>query len=255
MFFYISKIVTFLLDPLFWILAACLYGMLRPKGRRVLRVGVFIPFYLMSTPLVSHYLLSNLEHLKPPSELKPHYEAVVVLSGMVHLKISTPDRIEFAGSVDRILAGIDMARSGRADDLIISGGDGDLPQNGGSEALLLKEFAIRSGVASSRILVDPRSRNTHENAVETAAILKQHGQKDILLITSAFHMVRAAGCFKQVGLNVDLLPVDYQAKPMEVNLRSLLPSSVALSKTYLVIHESVGIIVYGLSGRAVYLDG
>ncbi len=252
MFFNLSKIATFLIDPIFVVLIFCFLGLIKIKNHKLIALFVFVIIYLISTPFISNKALHFLEHLEKPSKLANHYNAVVVLSGMLNLNVDTSKDIEFGGSVDRILAGIDLVRNGKADYLIISGGDGSLISRGLSEARLLKKFAIKWGINSQKIIIDADSRNTYENALESAKLVKKHDFDKLLLITSAFHMYRAHGCFRRAGLDVDVLPVDYEAITNAPDFRYFLPSSGALSGTNQTIHELIGILVYGMSGKADY---
>ncbi len=254
MFFIISKVVTFLLDPIFFILLFFLLCIIKRKigfRLRFVLIGLFCCFYLFSINAVSNTALSYLETLKPPSELKKRYDAVIVLSGMVYLSTSTPDRIEFSGAVERIISGIDLVKNNHADYLIISGGDGSLVSAEKSEAELLKEFAIRWGVDQSRILVEGKSKNTYENAIESAKIIEEWGFKKLLLVTSASHMYRAYGCFTKAGVKTDTLSVDFNSiQKFTGDFRRFLPSSASLSSFSYLMHELIGIVVYGITGKA-----
>ncbi len=158
---------------------------------------MWVLIYLLSTRYIADNLLFFLEQAVDPSPVSTEsYDAVVVLSGMLDASISTKDRLEFSSAVDRILAGIDSVQRGRADNLIISGGLGSITQKGIPEARLLSEFAHRWGVPQDKIWVDDTSRNTYESAVETARIVQENSFRKLLLITSAFHMVRSRGCLK-----------------------------------------------------------
>ncbi len=255
MFFYISKIVTFLIDPLFTILALLLFFLLKGtkrKSTRLILYPVFVILYFASTGFFADSLLHKLEHVEKPSRLLAHYDAVIVLSGMTDAQNSSSERIEFSGAVDRILAGISLVKKGSADMLIISGGDGSLTQQYRPEAKILRDFSLQWGLLQNQILIDDTSRNTYENAVFTAGLLEKHQAKKLLLITSAFHMVRSRGCFKRIGLDVDVYPVDYMAANKGDDFRRFLPSSSSLAKTNLVIHELIGIFIYGITGRADY---
>jgi len=253
MFFYLSKIITFLIDPLFIILVllgASILRLTRNRGRRLILAAIFLILYLLSTGFVANALLTHLENSVSPSPLASHYDAVIVLSGMTG--VQHRDAVEFSEAVDRILAGIQLVKTGKADYLIISGGDGSLTQGNRPEAEILKEFAEQWGVAPNQIIVDSRSRNTWENATRTAELLERQPMNKLLLVTSAFHMFRSRGCFKQAGLEVDVLPVDFSAESKAADFRSFLPSSYALARTNRVIHEVVGIIAYQVAGRADY---
>ena len=58
-----------------------------------------------------------------------------------------------------------------------------------------------------RIEIEPASRNTHENAVNTTLLVKPRPGDRWLLITSAWHMRRALCAFRTAGFNVEPWPV------------------------------------------------
>ena len=251
MFFSLSKILTFFIDPLVLILIFNLFCLFKLKRKKI-PLLFFACFYLLSIPFISQRLLYLLENTEKTSSLKSKYDVVIVLSGMVDLRSSDSTVIHFSESVDRILAGIKLVTSQRAGTIIISGGDSDLMQTDRSEAVLLGAFAQQMGVHKQQILLDQSSRNTFENAVNTAKLIKQHKFSRILLITSAFHMIRARGCFKKQGLEVDILPVDLRSSLEIPDYRYFIPAAYALDESRLFFHELVGVIVYGITGKAVY---
>lgn len=251
MFFYISKAIVFLTDPLFVFFLFCFFFLFRLK-RRLFPMLVFLIFYFLSTSFVSQRLMFALENLKQPTIQEKQYDAVVVLSGMLRLTLSSSEKIEFNDAVDRILAGIDIVQSNKAKYLVLSGGDGSMFQTGRSESNLLADFSKTLGVSQGKILVDHNSKNTFENAVNTKKIITDRQFKDVLLITSAFHMFRSQGCFNRQGMLVDVFPVDYRATLKVSDYRDFLPSAGALSQSRRFIHETIGIIAYGLTGKARY---
>ncbi len=84
--------------------------------------------------------------------------------------------------------------------------------------------------------------------MNTEAILHGRGERSLLLVTSAFHLPRAAGCFRRVGLQPDLLPVDFRAPGGTGLMQSLLPRARHLAATSDAIHELFGRLVYRLVG-------
>ena len=212
----------------------------------------YLVLYLASTGFVANALLVRLENTIQRSPKASHYDAVIVLTGMTGFQHEDNEMTSFSGAVDRILTGIRMVKIGYADVLIISGGDGSLTQHRKAEALILKDFAVQWGLTEKQVLVEHTSRNTYENAVLTAELLKSHRLNRLLLVTSAFHMLRSSGCFNKAGLKVDVYPVDYRGQSEVADFRGFLPSSNSLAKTNLVIHEVVGIIAYWVSGKADY---
>jgi len=104
---------------------------------------------------------------------------------------------------------------------------------------------LQSGrVRGDEILFERSSRNTHENAVESARIVRERGWKTIVLVTGAVHARRALACFHRVGLFPDLLPV-FRQRPLGV-----LPQWWALEVSTAVVHEVVGLIAYRIAGYA-----
>jgi uncharacterized SAM-binding protein YcdF (DUF218 family) len=69
-------------------------------------------------------------------------------------------------------------------------------------ATLLSEL----GVPRDAILLEPSSRNTYQNAVNTRAILEVQGIDRVLLVTSAFHMRRAVAAFQALDVSIGLDP-------------------------------------------------
>ena len=138
--------------------------------------------------------------------------------------------------------------------MLISGGDGRLALDHQdlSEARLTRDYLLALGVADSCILIEPNSRNTHENALFSAKLLDSLGMKKekILLITSALHLKRAAGCFWKQGVLFDCCGTSYQAKPLIWNAEStIIPDERALELWQFLVREQMGVFAYWCSGR------
>ena len=258
MFFQLSKILRFLLDPLTWIfsgilLVLCLARFRRP-GFRPFFALFFVAVYLPCTPAFSGYLLSRLERTVADGYLaEKEYDYVVVLSGYVNLWIYDPvtNPFPFGEPVERLLAGISIAKKHPEAKLLLSGGNGSLKLELGSEAEVVADFLRKeSYLPAERIRVEATSRNTYENAVETARLLPP--EAEVLLVTSAFHMRRSLGAFRAAGLSPDPHPVDFRTvspEHAEWRFSRFLPSSHALSHFLIWIREMVGTVAYRLTGR------
>lgn len=251
MFFVFSKVLAFLIYPLSFFLLL-LWGVFlcyhQKQARRVLAVALS-GLYILSAPFPVNYFMHWLEGPPPsPTTFRPPYEVVVVLSGMVNLGLSREDWIEFNEGVDRILTGISLIKQGLGEKLLISGGSGSLFDQSLKEAELLKKFSIEWGLSADQVLVEATSRNTYENAVHSAEIIRPQNFQRILLITSASHMRRAAAAFHKQGIFPDLYPVDFSAQIDTVTLWSFFPSAIALNMSTRLIHELVGIVMYRVQG-------
>jgi uncharacterized SAM-binding protein YcdF (DUF218 family) len=112
-----------------------------------------------------------------------------------------PDFVGNCHSVDAIVAisgGDTSARANEAIDLfrhswgnliIFSGAAAD--KSGPSNAVAMKNLAIKAGVDEDRIIIDESAESTKENAQNSAKILSGKNVKSIILVTSGYHQKRA----------------------------------------------------------------
>ena len=252
MFFVLSKVVGWLVYPLsvcffLGVLIAIFY---RRRAMRWLLVAMVLCLYGASARVVAEWLVGCLEGPYQAPVALQHYDVAIVLTGMVRLDIQRPDYIEFNGHVDRILAGISLVKRGVADKLLITGGSGLLAYPWLSEAKQLRPFARELGLTDEQILTEEHSRNTYENALYSAEIIRQQGFQKLLLVTSAFHMRRSVGVFHRQGLYPDLYPVDFFSPlaAQRIRLSDFFPSAHMLSTTTLMVHELLGVAMYRVQG-------
>lgn len=92
---------------------------------------------------------------------------------------------------ERVLAGVEAWRAGRA---------GRLMMTGAREAEAMRRRALKLGVPESRIMVEPRARTTRENALRCADLMRAAGLTRALLVTQGFHQRRAVAAFRRVGV-------------------------------------------------------
>ena len=85
--------------------------------------------------------------------------------------------------------------------IIVSGGPPRAPQ-----AVAMKSFLVSAGVPESAILVEPGSLTTRENALFTKQLLSPSDGK-LVLMTSEYHIYRAARVFRKAGLDVNPRPI------------------------------------------------
>lgn len=81
-------------------------------------------------------------------------------------------------------------------------GCGGLAWGGRVEADEIARILMESGVPAGAIVRERRSRDTHENAIYTAALLKERGLRDVVLVTCTWHLRRARKLFERAGLEV-----------------------------------------------------
>jgi uncharacterized SAM-binding protein YcdF (DUF218 family) len=71
-----------------------------------------------------------------------------------------------------------------------------------SEADGCREVLEANGVAPEAILLEERSRSTEENAAYTRELMAERGWNSVLLVSDAYHLMRAMWIFSDAGVNV-----------------------------------------------------
>ena len=125
---------------------------------------------------------------------------------------------------------------------------------GGSEgghqpaySVTMRQLLEQSGVPETMIWTDERSRNTHENAVYGAEILRKRGIGRIALVVDAQSMPRAAACFRKQGIEVVPAPCEFHVfgRPLS---EEIIPNWSAIRRNERTLHEAVGLSWYWLRG-------
>ncbi len=170
----------------------------RSAGRR--RRRVLIPALLI-TLMVVPLLVSFLNFAQWVGSISlpedPRADAIVVLTG----------------GTERVERAVELLSEGRAMRLLISGvHPGTTPKQIAS---------ITSGdmpLFECCIDLDRMALNTTGNATETAAWVREHGFKSLLVVTSAYHLPRAKTELAEVLPDVELVP--YPVYQPRLDLRS-----------------------------------
>lgn len=215
-------------------------------ARGLLWAGVLLA-WLLSTPAIVSLILAPLENrtLFDPAQAK-QAEAIVILGGGRYAWAP-----EYGGptvndlSLARLRYGSRLAKRTRLP-ILLSGGLGR--RHNPAEAIMMAR-SLREDFGLQARWLETRSRNTSENAVFSARILRQSGIQRIVLVTHAAHMPRARTYFEAAGLEVIPAPT--------VRLAGLssgeqggdwLPSARAAFAAWYGLHEWLG-----LAQQALYL--
>jgi uncharacterized SAM-binding protein YcdF (DUF218 family) len=252
---YLSKLLPQLIYPLSLCIFLAIFSGLVVLRRK--KTGVALLFlsigllWISSTSVVSSYLARSLEQQFSPVPIKQSgkADAIVVLGGGIGKMDPPATEVDLSGSADRVLHGARLYRAGKAPLVIASGGA--IPWMGSKrpESTVMTRLLQEWGVPASAIIVEPESRNTYQNAVNTKKILKVRGIDKVFLVTSAMHMRRALSTFKAVGINAIPSPTDYHVVGYKENtILDFLPNAEALVGTTLAMKEYLGMVVYKLRG-------
>lgn len=199
-----------------------------------LLVGGILLLWALATPAIAGLMVRGFESRDVLDLSRPvAADAVVILGGGTRRYAP-----EYGGpapnqlTLQRLAYG---ARVARATGLPV------LVTGGGAEGAAMAEFLRRDFVLEPR-WVEDRARNTHENALFSAQILRESGLRRVVLVTSALQMRRAAGEFEAQGLEVIAAPVGVSSG-RQGGLSDWVPGIAALRESHYVLYELLGELV------------
>lgn len=244
MHFILSKVLLFLLYPLFWIFVMLIIALVAksPRRRKRFFIASIILLYVFSTPFLLNQV-ARAWSIEPflAKEAKV-YSCAIVLGGF-----SGPDKNNngfFNGSADRFIQGLKALTTGRAKHILITGGNGSLFPGQFSEGNWVKTQLNELKIPDTSVLIENRSRNTIENAVFSKAVLqKARLEPPYLLITSDFHMRRARMIFEKEGYEVTPYPCNFMAGNTGISLYDFIPDGGSIGGWNLYLKELVGYVV------------
>ncbi|GAA4464462.1 YdcF family protein [Nibrella saemangeumensis] len=259
MFYFLSKTVSYLLTPAGWLLGTLLLALFtRNHTRRRWGVGVaLVLFWVLGNGFLTNELALwwEPEPAVLPTDTRAHNQVAVVLTGGIVNggKRIVPQHPLLAGEADRAGQALYLYKQGLVRKILISGGLGvvmirpDIVVDEGQSA---GEFLRLAGVRPEDILYETKARNTYENALFSAPILREQLQTDrCILVTSANHMRRAEACFRKQGIQVVPYPGNFRGHTRTWSPFSwLFPSEEAFNSAHGLIREFVGMITYKLAG-------
>lgn len=255
MFFYLSKIFWFFIQPLNLAIFLLLAGLLAALvGRRRLAVtGSALAFFILALSAwtsLGAMMLTPLEQRFPRPPLPAKVDGIVVLGGGFEGAINLArGGYELNAGGDRMVEAAVLARRFPEAKVVVSGGNGELFLDGEGDATTAPRLLGALGVAPERLILESKSRNTYENAVFTKALVTPKPGETWLLVTSAFHMPRAKALFDKAGLPTVPWPVDYRTSGKEgIGLFRDNPAD-SLQATTTATREWIGLVAYWLSGR------
>lgn len=253
MFFFLSKILAFLLSPLVWffiLIALAVWKIKEPKKRRRTAIIAFVILYLSSNSFFVDECMRKWEYTTPDLQPYEHFDYAIVLGGMIRYD-ERLDKPQFMRGADRILQTIELLQRRQLKRIILTGGSGSILHPEHKESFFVKRYLVNIGIPDTCIIIDNESRNTRENAINTKHLLDSLDvHSTMLFVTSAFHMRRGLGCFRKLGVNnLRAYPTDRYSGPRKWEFDHLfIPNPEALDTFTLLLHEMAGYLVYKMRG-------
>ena len=253
MFFFLSKTLPYILMPLTIIIGAMLVSFILKNDRWKNRLRIFAVVLLLvcSNSVLTNKVLKLWEIPPTPiEEISSTSKVGVVLSGVIKKEKLPHDRVYFSEGADRITHAIQLYKAGVIQKIVITGGKGSFSKSQVVEAPQLRQVLLMCEVPNEDILIESKSRNTRQNALFTAELLREKfPDYEYLLITSGFHMRRSIACFNKTGIEVTSFSTDFKTGDYPARLTAyLFPNPSALFKWHLLIKEIMGMIAYKMMG-------
>ncbi len=253
--FALSKILWFPARPGHFALIVGFVGLFmlwrgRRSGRWLVLASLGFFLMLVVTP-VNQWMLLPLEDRFPrPADAPAHVDGIIVLGGAVEQNITQARGIpSLNGAAERMTEGVILANRYPNARIVFTGGQGSFVHGQVTEADVARQLWTAMGIPASRVIYEDEARNTHENAVNTFRLVQPKPGETWLLVTSASHMPRSMGVFRQAGWK-DIVPwpVNYRTGHSWAVWYDA-PFPERLGQFEWAFREWLGLIAYRLMGR------
>ena len=256
MYFIISKTIGIFAVPSNAIMALALCGLLlwptrlSKIGKRIVVVSILLLLIAGASPLGTALLL-------PLDNRFPSWDAsrgaptgVIVLGGVINPEVSVArGEVSLGQAAERLLAAAELYHRYPAVRVVFTGGNGNVVFGGRPESDIAADFLEGLGIPLEHIELENGARNTMENAINTKRLIAPKPGERWLLITSASHMPRAMGLFRETGFFVEAYPVDWQTKGWADVAMQPVSLLRGFDQLDLAAHEWLGLIFDRMSGR------
>ena len=203
------------------------------SGRIVAWMGIAL-LLALSTPMVAFALLTLVD-TAPPLDLQRarNAQAIVILGGGIRRHAAEYGGGDTLGrlTLERVRYGAEVARLTGLP-VLVTGGSvlGGEPEATLMRAALEHEFGVPVR------WLELQSRNTHENALRSAEILRPAKISRIVLVAHSFDMPRARAEFTAQGIEAIPAPTGIPSGQIDTAL-DVLPSMAALQGSYFALYE------------------
>lgn len=250
------------MPPLFWLkqavkvlalpplapLLVALFGLVlagrRPRAGRAIAFAGVAALWLLATPAVGGFLIRCLDD-SPPLDIAravAEAQAVVILGGGTRryapeyhgatMSPITLERVRYGALIARI-TGLPILVSGGA------------VRGAPPEAILMRNALVNEFGVPVR-WVETHSRNTHENAVDSAKILAANGVRRIVLVGHSFDFPRSRKEFEAAGMRV--IPAPIQIPPrIPTDVGDFLPGVNGLQRSAYAVYEILANALFAMT--------
>ncbi len=247
---FLNKLLPVFVLPLGVVFLFLLLACWRRSRWPIITAAVIL--YLSSIEIVSQNLIGWLESRYPsvPIAEVERADAIVVLGGIFGPPVKPGHLVNFGDAVDRLEGGIALQQAGKAPMLVFTGGRIPWEKRIRVEGEDSREVAIARGVPAEKIIITREVGNTADEAKAVADLMREKKWKRIILVTTGWHMPRAAWLFRRAGVECTIFPVDFCYDPARpITLLDFLPKSNALASSETALRELYGNLFYRIFRR------
>jgi len=197
-----------------------------------------LSLWALATPLVADALIRAAERF-PALDLAraANAQAIVILSGGVRLDAPEYDGAP-APNATTLLRLVYGARVAHETGLPV------LVSGSRLEAQAMSDILSRD-LSVDAVSLKKNSRDTHENAQMSAALLARDGVRRVVLVTSSAHMARSVVEFEAAGMTVVPAPAEMWTR-RERGILVWEPNANALERSQRALYEMLGELVQAL---------
>ncbi len=239
----VMRVVELLLLPpglIIWVgLLIRLLVTIRPRVFSRLFTLALAATWLLSTPVVSQWLLDRFQDDFPALEALPPDADVIVVLGGGHLRGGGEYGIDSEPApamVQRLVYAAWLSRRNGDLPVIVTEGRSRKERRSGGHAGA--QF-LKTALGVKHVIVEGRAGSTFENAKFTAPLLKNYHRP--VLVTHYYHMARAVESFMYFGVRPLPAPTAWLSQLARDGVHwRWLPNARALEQSYTALHEWLG---------------
>ncbi len=248
---FLIRRTEFLLHPFTWVLIlliAALFTFNQKRRKRLLKWSLGLLVFFSNSFIVDEIIRMWEVEVTLRGDIDPKIRTAILLGGGVFHDKET-DMIKYGHNADRYLSVLKPYREGVIDRILICGGPANYLEPWAKESEIIKGLFLLCELPSEHVIIEDKSLNTYENAVNSKEILRELDEEKFLLVTSSSHMRRAVACFEKQGINVQ----PYSAMKTVGTRRwqvdyLLVPQLNNFAKWSSLIHEWIGFASYKVRG-------
>jgi len=256
MYFLMSKTVGIFAIPSNAIMGLMLFGLLlwptrlSKIGKRIVVASIFLLLIAGASPLGTALLLPLENRFPSWDSSRGAPTGLIILGGVISADVSVKrGNIALGEAVERLVAAVELHHQYPNARVVFAGGNSNVVFDGLPESTLAVRFLESLGVPREQVELESGSRNTMENAINAKRLVAPKPGERWLLVTSASHMPRAMGLFREAGFPVEAYPVDWRT----AEWGDIPSQSISLLGGFdhldVAAHEWVALIFDRMSGR------